>query len=330
MPRRMCFCRLAPFPRRHMSPGIISSPVLLFLVVSFDDLSTISARDRMGHGTHVAFIAAGNYVKGASYYGIADRVVKGGVPSARLAVYKVCDVVCHTTDVLSAFDGTIADGVDVLSVSIALDDALDFTIDPIAIGSLHAVRRNILTPVATGNEAPVLGSIKNSAAWMLTAGASDIDRRIIDKVLLGNGAILVGQGVNAFPSIYRESPLVRGKEVTSTCSEIDARNCLPQCLESSLIEQKVVLCDMAPRFLRMNITGVLGFIIPLNKKQNAYVVLPYTVVALSENDLNLVRTYHSSNTVPKVQILKSEAVHNSDARLVATFLLEDLANLCLI
>nr|GEV40445.1 protein root hair defective 3-like [Tanacetum cinerariifolium] len=157
---------------------------------SIDDLSSISAKDRTGHGTHVASIVAGNYVKGASYFGIADGVAKGGIPSARLAVYKVCDVVCHTTDLLSAFDYAIADGVDVLSVSMALDTTLGFTIDPIVIGSLHAVRRNILTSVAAGNEGPDLGSIKNSAPWMLTAGASDIDRRIIAKVRLGNGTII--------------------------------------------------------------------------------------------------------------------------------------------
>nr|GEZ43102.1 subtilisin-like protease SBT4.3 [Tanacetum cinerariifolium] len=104
---------------------------------SIDDLSSISARDRTGHRTHVASIVAGNYVKGASYFGIADGVAKGGIPSARLAVYKVCDAVCHTTDLLSAFDGAIADGVDVLSVSMALGTALGFTIDPIVIGSLH-------------------------------------------------------------------------------------------------------------------------------------------------------------------------------------------------
>nr|GEW95076.1 subtilisin-like protease SBT4.3 [Tanacetum cinerariifolium] len=54
-----------------------------------------------------------------------DEVAKGGVLSARLAVYKVCEEHCHTTDILSAFVDAIADGVDVLSVSVAFDDAID-------------------------------------------------------------------------------------------------------------------------------------------------------------------------------------------------------------
>ncbi|PWA99865.1 subtilisin-like protease SBT4.3 [Artemisia annua] len=288
---------------------------------NIDGLS-FSARDYTGHGTHVASIAAGNYVKGASYYGIAEGVAKGGVPSARLAVYKVCDEHCHTTDILSAFDDAIADGVDVISVSIAYSDQLNHAVDvpedPIAIGSLHALKRNILTSAAAGNDGPALGSIRNFAPWMITAGASDIDRRILVKVLLGNGTILVGQGVNAFPSSYGESPLVRGKEVTSICSETDARNCLPRCIDSSLVEKKVVLCDMVPSFKDINTTGV-GFIIPNYQEHNVSSVKPYTVVALSEDNLNFVRSYHTHNTDPKVQILKSEAVYDSDARHVATF-----------
>nr|GEZ01017.1 subtilisin-like protease SBT4.3 [Tanacetum cinerariifolium] len=64
-----------------------------------------------------------------------DRVAKGGVPSARLAVYKVCEEHCHTTDILSAFVDAIADGVDVLSVSVVFNDAINVAKDPIAIGS---------------------------------------------------------------------------------------------------------------------------------------------------------------------------------------------------
>nr|GEY96999.1 subtilisin-like protease SBT4.3 [Tanacetum cinerariifolium] len=218
---------------------------------SIDNLS-FSARDYIGHGTHAASIAAGNYMKGSSYYGSTEGVAKGGVPSMRLAVYKVCKEHCHTTDILSAFDDAIADGEDGLSVSVAFDDAVDVTEDPVAIGSLHALKRNILTSVVVGNNGPHLGSIQNSAPWMITTGVSYMDCRIMGKLLLGKESILVvWQGVNAFPSSYRESPFGYEKEVTSTCSETDARNCLPQCFESGFVEQKVVFVIRLPTYWQL-------------------------------------------------------------------------------
>ncbi|KAL0364073.1 UNVERIFIED_CONTAM: Subtilisin-like protease SBT4.3 [Sesamum angustifolium] len=43
-----------------------------------------SAKDTIGHGTHTATIAAGNYVEDASFYGIAKGIARGGVLSARI------------------------------------------------------------------------------------------------------------------------------------------------------------------------------------------------------------------------------------------------------
>ncbi|KAM2725475.1 hypothetical protein EV1_028170 [Malus domestica] len=50
-----------------------------------------SARDEAGHGTHTASIAVGNPVKDVSFYGLAQGTTRGGVPSARIAAYKVCN-----------------------------------------------------------------------------------------------------------------------------------------------------------------------------------------------------------------------------------------------
>ena len=85
---------------------------------SFTDDDIISPRDSSGHGTHTASTAAGNLVSMASQLGYGLGTARGGVPSARIAVYKICwslELFCDDADVLAAFDDAIADGVDIIS-----------------------------------------------------------------------------------------------------------------------------------------------------------------------------------------------------------------------
>ncbi|KAK1425831.1 hypothetical protein QVD17_21192 [Tagetes erecta] len=160
----------------------------------------LSARDTNGHGTHVASILAGNEVRDANFYGIANGIARGGVPSARLAIYKVCDPDCPDTNILSGFDHAIADGVDIISISINHDDPMELTFDPIAIGAFHALERGILTVNAAGNNGPSLFRMNSYAPWILHVGASDMDIRIVSKLLLGNNEIIMGNGVNSVSS----------------------------------------------------------------------------------------------------------------------------------
>uniref|UniRef100_A0A251S498 Putative peptidase S8, subtilisin-related protein n=1 Tax=Helianthus annuus TaxID=4232 RepID=A0A251S498_HELAN len=83
------------------------------------------------------------------------------------------------------FDHAIADGVDIISLSMGYQDgSLELTSDPFAIGSFHAIEKGILTVNAAGNTGPDFSSIQNYAPWILTVAASD-------KLLLKNDATLV-------------------------------------------------------------------------------------------------------------------------------------------
>uniref|UniRef100_A0A251T5M9 Putative peptidase S8, subtilisin-related protein n=1 Tax=Helianthus annuus TaxID=4232 RepID=A0A251T5M9_HELAN len=237
------------------------------------DSKELSARDTVGHETHVASVLAGNQVRHSSYHGLAHRIARGGVPSARLAIYKA-----------------IADGFDIISISLGNDDPLELTFDPIAIREFHAIERGILTVNSAGNKGPSRASINSYAPWIFTVATSDIDRKIIDKLLLGKDATLV---VSSY------------------------RNYVIECLESSLIDHKVVLCDQEPILEEVKKSRASGFIYP--SLDNYSMVMPLPVVALSRDDLNSVKKFKKSTTEPLVQILRSEPVDNPGAPFVAPF-----------
>ncbi|RDY10977.1 hypothetical protein CR513_04424, partial [Mucuna pruriens] len=153
---------------------------------------SISPRDTDGHGTHCASTAAGNPVRSASLFGLASGTARGGVPSAHIAVYKVCwSLGCMSTDILAAFDEAIADGVDILSVSLGPSDVVhdDYFEDIYAIGAFHAMQRGILMSKSSGNLGPDAYTISNNAPWLISVAASIIDRNFFTNVQLGNGRI---------------------------------------------------------------------------------------------------------------------------------------------
>ncbi|KAE9465255.1 hypothetical protein C3L33_02841, partial [Rhododendron williamsianum] len=80
--------------------------------VSFNDDGFVpSRRDSEGHGTHTASTVAGRVVKNASLFGLGAGTARGGVPSARITVYKICwSDGCYDADILAAFDDAVANG----------------------------------------------------------------------------------------------------------------------------------------------------------------------------------------------------------------------------
>ncbi|XAR70354.1 Cucumisin [Bertholletia excelsa] len=206
-----------------------------------------SPRDSIGHGTHTASTAAGREVPGANYLGLANGTARGGVPGARIAVYKVCWTYgCASADILAAFDDAIADGVDIISVSLGADWPFQFFEDPIAIGSFHAMKYGILTSNSAGNSGPDPVTVSNFAPWTLTVAASTIDRKFVASIVLGNGQIFTGLSVNSFDLNGTIYPLIWGGDapnVTIGSNSDYSRSCEPDTMNSDKVKGKIVLCD---------------------------------------------------------------------------------------
>ena len=153
------------------------------------DKETQLARDYDHHGTHCASTAAGRMVSSASVEGLGFGTARGGLPSARIAVYKICwRNGCGQTEFLAAVDDAIADGVDIISASTA-GEATDYRMDGHAIAAFHATVNGILVSMAAGNEGPSKKTVRNNSPWQLSVASTTTDRKFITKVKLGNGKV---------------------------------------------------------------------------------------------------------------------------------------------
>ncbi|KAJ8775359.1 hypothetical protein K2173_023124 [Erythroxylum novogranatense] len=106
-----------------------------------------SVRDFQGHGMHTVSTAAGNHVAGTNCFGQARGIAIGVAPRAHIAMYKGLfktdlENLAGTPDVLAAIDQAIADGVDILSISLGFYQ-MHYYQDVIAIGALSAALRAI-------------------------------------------------------------------------------------------------------------------------------------------------------------------------------------------
>ncbi|KAL2323118.1 hypothetical protein Fmac_027497 [Flemingia macrophylla] len=202
-------------------------------------VTNLSPADEDGHGTHTASTAAGVAVRGASLNGIGIGTAGGGVPRARIAVYKVCwsSMGCSDMDLLAAFDEAIADGVSVISVSLGGTPRTFFT-DPTAIGSFHAIKRGIPTSCSAGNSGPSTMTVENVAPWILTVAASSTDRRFATLLSLADGTKALGMSINTFTPGRIMYPLISGELASNVSS--DGYGNASACDSGSLSKEKVM------------------------------------------------------------------------------------------
>ncbi|GAB2235858.1 hypothetical protein Droror1_Dr00026301 [Drosera rotundifolia] len=286
----------------------------------YEEMVTTPA-DYEGHGTHTASTAAGSIVKGSSFYGMAKGAARGGVPGARIAMYKVCGSGgCPDQALLAGFDDAIADGADVISVSIGSQYGLPFLSDPIAIGSFHAMQKGVLVVSAAGNDGPKKVTLSNFAPWMLIVAASNIDREFRTRVKLGNGFKFYGRSINTFAPNKTMYPLISG--MLACDPRFDpwfGRTCDLNYILPEKVKGKVLFCDghiYDDDALQLGVYGAIGAYTPDYVDVPDLTRLPETPASARTG--NVVERYINETKDP-IAVFQKSITRKVDAPFVASF-----------
>ncbi|XP_057871600.2 subtilisin-like protease SBT1.5 [Cryptomeria japonica] len=268
-----------------------------------------SPRDSDGHGTHTASTATGRYVYKANMLGYANGIAKGMAPKARLATYKVCWMSgCYDSDILSAFDTAVEDGVDVISLSVG-GGVVPYYLDSIAMGAFGAMERGVFVSTSAGNEGPGELSVTNLSPWVTTVGAGTLDRDFPAEIRLGNGKDVKGVslysgkalGSNLIPLIYAGDISV-GNGRDSYSSSL----CMEGSLDPKMVKGKIVVCDRGnnPRVAKgaeVKRAGGVGMILANSESDGEGLVADAHVLptsAVGAKEAELIRKYIATTKMP--------------------------------
>ncbi|XP_022962647.1 subtilisin-like protease SBT4.15 [Cucurbita moschata] len=280
-----------------------------------------SVADTEGHGSHTASTVAGSAVEGASLYGLGKGTARGGVPSARIAVYKVCwSIFCSDMDVLAGFDEAIADGVDFISVSIG-SVAVDFFRDSHAIGAFHAMKKGILTSCAAGNDGPELSTVENVAPWIMTVAATGIDRRFVTAFKLGNDKKFTGFSINTFSPRNQKYSLTSGAKASNNgtiLGNASASACDVDALSQSKVKGRIVYCLTTFTDYNIESLGGTGIIELLEEQTDSSPILLLPGAVIPPVSGKYIDLYINSTKDPRAIIYKSKTVKIA-APFVASF-----------
>ncbi|MFH8616107.1 S8 family peptidase [Streptomyces sp. NPDC017979] len=139
------------------------------------------AKDRDGHGTHVASTAAGTGARSGGAH-------KGVAPGAKVLNAKVLDDsgVGIDSQILAGMNWAVAQGADIVNMSLGMPDTPE--LDPLeALVNKLTKEKGVLFAVAAGNSGPSARSIDSpgSADAALTVGAVDDTDKVDDRSSAG-------------------------------------------------------------------------------------------------------------------------------------------------
>ncbi|WP_194410235.1 S8 family serine peptidase [Microbacterium cremeum] len=211
-----------------------------------------SPRDGDGHGSHTASTAAGNFGVDTTVEGIDFGKISGVAPAAKVASYKACyvgpdvlatnDDICALSDLLSAIDQAVADGVDVINYSIG-GGAAKTVLQPEDVSFFNAAAAGVFVAVSAGNDGPGAVTADHASPWYTTVAASTIPT-YEGTVQLPNGFEAVGASVTVPFGETMTGPVVYSGDVAAAgAAQAEAELCYLGTLDPAKVAGKIVVCD---------------------------------------------------------------------------------------
>ncbi|XP_010244166.1 PREDICTED: subtilisin-like protease SBT2.4 [Nelumbo nucifera] len=262
----------------------------------------LSPTDAVGHGSHVASIAAGNFgvpvVVNGFFYGRAS----GMAPRARIAVYKaIFPSVGTLADVVCAIDQAVLDGVDVLVLSVGPDDPPEDTLtflNVFDIFMLFARRAGVFVVQAAGNKGPSPSTVVSYSPWAMGVAACTTDRSFPGTLVLGDGRRIGGVGLSGpsfgggiflYKLVLAKDAMKANRTFPMTPEYIE--ECQhPEAFDRTVVQGRIVICTFSAGFANATSTitaiidtarvlGLAGFVFVANPDYGDFVAqpLPFSV-----------------------------------------------------
>ncbi|KAL8104163.1 hypothetical protein AgCh_028411 [Apium graveolens] len=284
----------------------------------------LSPFDVVGHGSHVASTAAGNFGVPVVVNGFNYGRASGMAPRARIAVYKAIYPSLGTvTDLVAAIDQATMDGVDILTLSIGPDEPPDDTLTFLSVFEifmLSARKAGVFVVQAAGNHGPDIYSVVSYSPWAVGVAASGTDRSYSCTLILGNGQRITGVGLSG-PSFVLgdlQYKLVMAKDAVKangtfprTTAYIDECQ-YPEALDPFLVKGSIVICTFSTGFLdgTSSLTaiidtardlGFMGFAFLANSSLGDFIAepIPFSVPGIMiprTNNSEIVVRYYEQQT----------------------------------
>jgi minor extracellular serine protease Vpr len=183
---------------KYVTPKVIVAKVF----TNKQNQNGFDAKAVQDHGTHTAGTAAGVTGHNAVVQGVTVDDMSGIAPGAWLGNYNVFpgDILnARSEDILNAVDAAVADGMDVLNLS--LGGGYHGNNDLLALGLDNAVAAGVVVAVAAGNSGPGGNTVESPgrARSVITVGASSNQHFIGEPFTYpSGGGTTVGAAVGDF------------------------------------------------------------------------------------------------------------------------------------